>query len=243
MVRAGRLGTGIDLLGNQRRVNFSIFGTTAAELSQVQQGRFADVARAERKIRALRDSVRITLAHGVVASANIVVPSYGHASRVRRLMEEYSPELSVRLLNSLDDGIKSIEAIERILGDLGAVAVGHHVTAGASGWRTAYQLPDARVVWFKQIRPVRLPQTCADCRFNNGADCQEGYYGVRLYCDRRGGFQVGVCIQRMDLCLPVEEFVGSELSREIAALRDAEYVQLSTISCVDSEGVHDADRI
>lgn len=225
------------------RVNFSIFGTTAGELAQVQDERFADVTRAERKICALRDSVRMALAYGVGVSANIVVPSYGHASRVRRLMDEHAPELSVRLLNSLDDGIESIEAIERILGDLGASPVAHHVTAGASGWRTSYRLPDARVVWFKQIRPVRLPQTCAGCRFNNGTDCQEGYYGVRLYRDRKGGFQVGVCIQRMDLCLPLEEFVGSGLSREIIALRDAEYVQLVPAARIDSEGTHDADRV
>jgi cyclic pyranopterin phosphate synthase len=185
----------------------------------------------------------MALAYGVGVSANIVVPSYGHASRVRRLMDEHAPELSVRLLNSLDDGIESIEAIERILGDLGASPVAHHVTAGASGWRTSYRLPDARVVWFKQIRPVRLPQTCAGCRFNNGTDCQEGYYGVRLYRDRKGGFQVGVCIQRMDLCLPLEEFVGSGLSREIIALRDAEYVQLVPAARIDSEGTHDADRV
>jgi hypothetical protein len=82
-------------------------------------------------------------------------------------------------------------------------------------------------VWFKQIRPVRLPHTCAGCRFNNDTDCQEGYYGVRLYRDRAGGFQVGVCIQRMDLCMPVDRFVGSDLCREIIALRDAEYGQLS----------------
>jgi GTP 3',8-cyclase len=234
-VIAGCASAGLD------RVNFSIFGTTAAELAQVQHERFADVTRAERKIRALRDSVRMALAYRVAVSANIVVPGHGHVSRVRRLLEEHAPELSVRLLNSLDDGIESIEAIERILDDLGAIPTAHHVTAGVSGWRTSYRLPDARELWFKQIRPVRLPQTCAGCRFNNGTDCQEGYYGVRLYRDRSGGFQVGVCIQRMDLCLPLEEFVGSDLSREIIALRDAEYVQLVSVSSVDSEGIHDAD--
>jgi cyclic pyranopterin phosphate synthase len=209
------------------RVNFSIFGTTADELAQVQHERFADISRAERKIRALRDSVTGTLAAGVAASANIVVPGYGHGPRVIRLMEEFGPQLSVRLLNSLDDGVGSIRAIERILAELDAVATAHHVTAGASGWRTRYQLPDSRVVWFKQIRPVRLPRTCAGCKFNTEMDCQEGFYGVRLYRDRRGGFQVGVCIQRMDLCLPLEKFIGSELSREIVALRIAEYDQLS----------------
>jgi molybdenum cofactor biosynthesis enzyme MoaA len=209
------------------RVNFSIFGTTPAELAQVQHSRFADVRRAERKIAALKESVGAAERAGIRASANIVVPSGEHAARVLRLLEEYSPCLSVRLLNSLDGGAESIAAIYQILADLGGVAIAHHVTAGVSGSRTAYELPGGRTIWFKQIRSVRLPETCAGCRFNNDTDCQEGFYGVRLYRDARGGYQVGVCIQRMDLCMPVEEFVRHDLCREVVALRDAEYRQLS----------------
>jgi len=209
------------------RVNFSIFGTTPDELAQVQHARFANVGRAERKIAALKDSVVAAERAGIRASANIVVPTYAHAPRVRRLLDEYSPWLSVRLLNSLDDGAESIAAIARILADLGAVATTHHVTAGVSGSRTAYELPNGRTIWFKQIRSVRLPETCAGCRFNNDTDCQEGFYGVRLYRDARGGYQVGVCIQRMDLCMPVADFVRHDLCREVLALRDAEYRQLS----------------
>ncbi|WP_083883670.1 radical SAM protein [Nocardia higoensis] len=69
------------------RVNFSIFGTTATELAQVQHQKFADTRRATRKIAVLRDSVRATLDHGLGASANIVVPNYAHAKRVRRLID------------------------------------------------------------------------------------------------------------------------------------------------------------
>ncbi len=208
------------------RINFSVFGTTAGELAQVQHPRFANVRRAERKIAALRESIGAAERSGIRASANIVVPNYDHAPRIRRLLDEYSPWLSVRLLNSLDDGAESVAAIDQILTDLGAVATAHHVTAGASGSRTAYTLPGGRTIWFKQIRSVRLPNTCAGCRFNNDTDCQEGFYGVRLYRDARGGFQVGVCIQRMDLCIPVDEFIRHDLCREVLALRDAEYRQL-----------------
>jgi GTP 3',8-cyclase len=83
----------------------------------------------------------------------------GGLAGLGQLLDEYAPDLSVRLLNSLDDGIGSVVAIECILDDLGAVPVAHHVTAGASGWRTSYPLPSGREVWFKRIRPVRLPQT------------------------------------------------------------------------------------
>lgn len=208
------------------RVNFSIFGTTAEELSHVQHEKFQNRQLAERKIYELKQSVQYALNYGIKASANIVVPNYDHSQRVRRLLEEYSSELSVRLLNSLDDGQSSIDAISRILDELEAVPIAHYVTAGVSGCRTAYKLPSGRIIYFKQIRPVRLPNTCAGCGFNNDTDCQEGYYGVRLYKDRNGGYQVGVCIQRMDLCLPLEEFVTSDLPSEIQALRETEYYKL-----------------
>jgi hypothetical protein len=82
-------------------------------------------------------------------------------------------------------------------------------------------------VFFKQIRRLRLPETCKGCRFNNDTDCEEGFYGVRLYRDREGTFQVGVCIQRMDLCRPLGDFLASELPAEILRLRELDYRQLS----------------
>lgn len=207
-------------------MNFSIFGTTASELAEVQGEKYGAVRRAERKIDALHSAIEAAVRHGVKASANIVVPDSTHASRVHRLLREYAPDISVRLLNSLDDGQESIDAITGVLADLRAVPVSHHIVAGASGFRTAYGLPGGRVVHFKQIRNVRLPKTCVGCRFNNGTDCEEGFYGVRLYRDRAGGYQVGVCIQRMDLCMPVEAFLASPLLDEILELRAAEHREL-----------------
>ncbi|MFI7067881.1 hypothetical protein ACIBL3_43285 [Kribbella sp. NPDC050124] len=169
------------------------------------------------------------------------MPDASRVPRVHRLLTEYSPAISVRLLNSLDDGEESIAAINGLLVELKAVPIGMSVTAGASGWRTAYRLRSGRVVYFKQIRPVRLPRTCAGCRFNNATDCEEGYYGVRLYRDRRGTFQVGVCIQRMDLCLPVEEFVRSDLREEVLSLRESEFRKLARK--YGAEGGADADRV
>lgn len=209
------------------RVNFSIFGTTPAELAAVQHVRFRNPALAERKLTALRWAIATCAAHDVHASANIVVPDHHHIPRVHRLLDDYAPTLSVRLLNSLDHGQTSIDAIETVLHQRSAVPETHYITAGASGSRTAYRLPDGRRVFFKQIRPVRLPQTCATCRFNNPVDCQEGYYGVRLYYDTDGQYQVGVCIQRMDLCLPLDDFLASSLPEEIRTLREREYQQLA----------------
>jgi len=136
-----------------------------------------------------------------------------------------------------------VDAIARILDDLAAVPVRHRVTAGASGWRTEYRLPSGRTVWVKRIRAVRLPLTCAGCRFNNEIDCQEGYYGVRLYRSRDGGFQVGVCIQRMDLCLSVDDFLAGDLPQEIIALRDTEHARMSRPRSLTMKGFANANRI
>lgn len=120
-------------------VNFSLFGTTPAELAEAQHSRYANPKLADRKITALQRSIATCEEHGVKASANIVVLDYSHAPRVHRLLDDYSPHLSVRLLTSLDHGPASIKAIERTLAERGAVAEAHYITAGVSGSRTAYR--------------------------------------------------------------------------------------------------------
>ncbi|ASU60832.1 radical SAM protein [Nocardiopsis dassonvillei] len=210
-------GAGLD------RVNFSVFGTTPEELAQVQHVRFRDPAKAATKIEALHASIRACVDHGVRASANIVVLDHTHIDRVHRLLDTYAPELSVRLLNSLDHGKESVNAIHELLAQRGAVAEAHHLTAGASGARTAYRIDGGqRRIHVKWIRPVRLPTTCQGCRFNNDTDCQEGFYGLRLYRDRHGRYLVGVCLQRMDLCQPIEDFLRSPVKDEILRLRQTD---------------------
>ncbi|KWW98763.1 hypothetical protein LI90_392 [Carbonactinospora thermoautotrophica] len=208
------------------RINLSVFGTTPEELAAVQHPRYRSASLAKRKIDALRRTIDTALACGVKVSANIVVPDRSHIPRVLRLVEEHAPAVTVRLLNSLAEGDESVNAVYSVLDTLKAVPVRHILTAGASGSRTHYRLPDGRDVYFKQIRPVRLPETCRDCQFNNGRDCAEGYYGVRLYRAQNGPFMVGVCIQRMDLCVSLGHFVMSELRNEVRILRDEEYARL-----------------
>lgn len=210
------------------KVNFSVFGTTAAELAEVQGNKYASTSLAGRKIDALKRSIAAGAQHGLSMSANIVVPGYGHAPRVRRLLESYSPTLAIRLLNSLSDEPESSRAVHRILDDLYARPVRHKLTAGVSGYRTEYELPSGRRISFKRVRDLRLPQTCTGCRFNNGHDCEEGYYGLRLYRTTEGTFMMGVCIQRMDLCLPLERFVRSDLCTEVLRLRENDYARLRT---------------
>jgi molybdenum cofactor biosynthesis enzyme MoaA len=208
------------------KINFSVFGTTPEELAAMQHARYGSRERAVRKLAALSSSIVAATVHGVHVNANIVVPDHGHIERVHRLLDEYAPQISVRLLNSLSYGQTSIDAIEQALTERGAVPEARYVTAGVSGSRTAYRLPGGRRVYFKQIRRVRFPQTCAGCRFNNDTDCEEGFYGVRLYRDRGGAYQVGVCIQRMDLARPLDNFLASDLAEEIRRFRVSDHARL-----------------
>jgi len=211
------------------RINVSVFGTTAEELAAVQAPRYASTKLAERKLRALHDTIEAGLRYGVKVSANVVIPDESHIPRVLRIIEEHGRDVVVRMLVNLEDGGASRNAMRALLGDLGAVPERHIVTAGTSDQRTRYRLPDGRTVYTKTIRPVRLPETCSGCRFNNDQDCQEGYYGVRMYRAEGGPFMVGVCIQRMDLAVPLGQFVMSRLCREVQAFRDDEYARLASL--------------
>jgi GTP 3',8-cyclase len=204
------------------RINLSVFGTTPEELASVQHERFQNTRLAERKLASLERTIEAALNLNVRVSANIVVPNESHLTRVHRLMQRYSGQLSIRLLNSLDDGIASIDAIRLLLSDLGARLVAVHLTAGASGYRTEYRLPNGRTIYFKQIRPTRLKSTCSTCQFRDPSTCQEGYYGLRLYRALGGQYLVGVCIQRMDLCIPAADFVTSDLAQQVRDLREYE---------------------
>ncbi|MEU3216466.1 radical SAM protein [Streptomyces sp. NPDC006971] len=208
------------------RINLSVFGTTPEELAAVQGPRLASPKLAERKLAALDATIEAATAHGVKVSANIVIPDRSHVDRVLRIIERHGRAVVVRMLVSLEDGGASLDAMQAVVDHAGAVPVRRIVTAGASDQRVRYVLPDGRTLYAKSIRPVRLPETCTGCRFNNDRDCQEGYYGVRLYRATNGPFMVGVCIQRMDLCMSLGEFVMSQRCREVAAFRSDETARL-----------------
>ncbi|WP_037973680.1 radical SAM protein [Streptomyces sp. NRRL WC-3742] len=210
------------------RVNVSVFGTTAEELQAVQSQRFTSRGLAEAKIRAAEQTVRAAVSNGVRASVNIVVPGMAHVNRVVNLVESYGQFADVRMLTSIQDGAESTAAISAVLDRVGAEPVLRTFTAGTSDERTLYRALGSRAVYVKRLLPVRLPETCTSCRFNNDTDCQEGYYGIRLYLTDRGEYMVGVCIQRMDLCVPVAELPKSGIVEEVQAFKDAEVRRLTS---------------
>ncbi len=208
------------------KINFSIFGTTPEELAAVQHEKYANIKRAEVKLRALHSSIEKALENGIGVDANIVMSSYEHAERVARIIDRYGDRVSVRVLVDLDAGDESYLAIYKLLADLEAKPVEYYVEAGSSNARIKFELPDGMIIHFKQIRRTTLPETCSSCSLNNDKDCAEGYYGMRMYVDDSGQYKVGVCLQRMDLTANIGDFLGGEVCDEIKWHRDQEYQHL-----------------
>lgn len=209
------------------KVNFSIFGATAEELAEVQCARYHNVRFATQKIKALRTSINEALNNGIKVDANIVMPDYSHADRIKRIINEYDQRISIKILNDLDKEDESYISIYRMMAELGAEPIELRVEAGSSNSRTVYRLPNGRMIFFKQIRRTTLPETCKTCSLNNNQDCKEGYYGIRTYIDSSGNYKIGVCIQRMDLTMDINDFANSNVPDEINQLRLDEWQQLN----------------
>ncbi len=209
-------------------ISFSIFGTNPEELASTQGIKYkTNLELAERKIAALKESISIALDYGINVSANIVMQDSTHAERVLRLLDNYDQRISVRLLNSLDFGASSYYAIYDFLYKLGARPNKVLLSAGSSTSRVEYEMPNGRKIYFKQIRPARLHEICNDCSLNNPVDCKEGYYGLRLYVDSDDKYKVGFCIQRMDYCMDIDDFLRSELPERIVESRQNEFKEMT----------------
>jgi GTP 3',8-cyclase len=210
-----------------KKINFSIFGTNAHELAQVQHEKYQDIRLAEKRIEALHESIDAAVASGIEVDANIVMSDISHASRLERLLFDYSEKLGIRVMADLGLGSESKFGIYKFLSDIGARAIGTVIDAGSSNLRVDYKLANGRNLGYKQILPTRLPKTCQGCQFDT--DCKEGFYGVRLYVDDAGEYKVGVCLQRMDLTLSLEDFMVSGIAQEIVDYREAEYKRIQNI--------------
>ena len=212
-----------------KSINFSIFGTTPEELAAVQAPRFRNPKFGAKKLQALHDAMRAAAEYGIGVKANVVIPSIDHKDRFHRILDEFGEIADIRLLPSLDVGLPSQLAIYEILNELNAEPVARYISVGSSNNKIDYQLPDGKIVGYKQISRITLPDTCADCKMNNPDDCQEGFYGIRLYKGDDGVDRVGVCIQRMDLTGTLGEFKESGMVEEIVRLKEKQSSDLHTL--------------
>ncbi|RWZ78724.1 MAG: radical SAM protein [Candidatus Microsaccharimonas sossegonensis] len=204
------------------KVVFSIFGTTPEDLAAVQGGKFNNLKFAQLKLDALERSIVAAYENGIETSANIVMPSLDHAERIINIIDRFGDFCKIRILNSLDEGIESYEAVYEVLAMMGTKVQKVNMTAGASSMSVDYVLPDHKAVGFKQIRKSYLSEVCNDCVLKDNG-CEEGFYGMRMYVDRMNQYRVGVCIQRMDLTRPLDLFMRSNLPEAIRANRSQEY--------------------
>lgn len=215
---AGRKMSELKSAGLQS-VNFSIFGTTPDELAAVQSERYQDPRLAAIKLTQLDQSIKAARNEGLSVKANIVMQDAKDRDRVIRVLNRYSPiGVNVRILPDLSHGIESPVSIYNLLAELDASIENIVVTAGSSNLLVNYRLPDGNQIGYKQIRNSRLPGICDSCSYNN-EDCKEGYYGVRMYIDNDNNYLVGVCIQRMDLTIPLDDFVSGNLPEMVRQFR------------------------
>jgi molybdenum cofactor biosynthesis enzyme MoaA len=206
------------------KINFSVFGTTAEELAEVQHDRFSDKDFAQQKIDALESAVAACVDVGIEANMNLVVRGVGDLDRVNRLIEAYGDATSIRLLNDLDSR-GSTEAIYQYLASQGATPRVRKLTAGSSNTRTLFDMDGVdKPIQFKQIRKTRLPGTCDGCQFD--AECHEGFYGVRLYVDKVGQYLLGVCLRRMDYTIGISDFLKSGRPQAIKDYKTSDQEEL-----------------
>lgn len=206
-------------------VNVSIFGSTPEEYIQTQPECFG-VGWARNKLLQSTLAIEGARSAGIEVRANCVMSSSADEERITRLIDRSKNEgFLLRILNNLYEGEKSIIAIYNMLAGLGALPEKRKITAGSSTCSVYYRLPSGIQISFKQIRRERFEDFCRDCFIDKAGDCEEGYYGMRLYRDaERDVFKIGFCIQRMnDFTFDTDGFFSSELPRKIKNFRESEY--------------------
>lgn len=217
-----------------RSVNISIFGSTPEEYAAVQPSRFG-VKWAANKLLQSKEAIAAARESGVTVKSNCVMSSAEDEERIRRLIERAESEgFNLRILNNLGAGQISIAAIYNLLAGLNAEPTRRKLVAGASGAATYFRLPNGQELGYKQIRRARLAEACKGCELDKTGQCEEGFYGTRLY--RKDGvlagenpYQYGVCIQRMDLTLPSDDFYISGYPQAIQRLKKRDYEELSNL--------------
>jgi len=205
-------------------INFSIFGITPEEIAQVQGLGNQSIKKAEIKLMQLDKSIKRASELGIVTKANIVMGDESDSLRILKAIDMYSSlGVEVRILPDLSTGMESYAAIYNLLGKIGAIPLNIKITAGSSNSLVRYKLPNGTIIGFKQIRNSQFSKICDPCGNNNEDDCKEGYYGIRLYVDVDNVYRVGVCLQRMDLTVSLEEFKKQALPEAIKKFRKDDF--------------------
>lgn len=211
-------------------VNFSVFGTTPEELAQTQAPVFTNNLRlASLRLNKMHEAMAAAVGLDLSVKANVVISGESDIDRGLRLLDQAPDSVHVRFQADTSRREESLTAIYRLLHGLGAVPVSRTIVAGSSIDNIEYELPDSRLVTFKQTQSSRLSPACDDCAVDKAGDCHEGYYGLRLYKDgETNDYWIGVCLQRMDLSQPLDFFASKGgLAKAVQAFRRSEHCKLT----------------
>lgn len=209
-------------------VNFSIFGTTPQELADTQGPAFKNNLRlAQLRLTKMGEAMVAACDLNLNVKANIVISGEEDIDRGLRLLEDAPDRTKVRFQADTSNRTPSLAAIYKLMREVDAHPIDRTIVAGCSIDNYDYQLPNDRVVTFKQTRYSRLPGVCDGCPIDKAGDCHEGYYGVRFYKDDQDVYWASPCIQRMDESQPLPTFLGSRgLGETIKSYREQDYERL-----------------
>lgn len=209
-------------------INFSIFGTTPAELAATQGPAFRNNLKlAELRMSKMREAMETALELGINVKANVVVSGYEDIERGMRLLAQAPEAVKVRFQADTSRRTESLAAIYELMTRLDAHPVAREIVAGCSIDNYDYQLPNGRVVTYKQTHHSRLPEACDGCTIDAAGNYHEGYYGLRLYKDVEDTYWISPCIQRMDTAQTVDEFLQPDgLGAAVKSYREQDYAQL-----------------
>lgn len=164
---------------------------------------------------------------GVKVKANIVISGESDIERGIRLLEQAPDAAHVRFQADTSDREQSLKAIYKLMRELGARPVARTIVAGCSIDNYDYQLPEGRIVTFKQTRFSRLPGVCDNCPIDKAGECHEGYYGIRFYKGAENRYWLSPCIQKMDTTQTLDDFLDEGgLGEKVTSYRTQSLAQL-----------------
>ena len=209
-------------------INFSIFGTTPDELARTQGEKFQhDLGLAANRLAQMDAAMQTATELGVKVKANIVISGEADIERGIRLLEQAPDAAHVRFQADTSDREQSLKAIYKLMRELGARPVARTIVAGCSIDNYDYQLPEGRIVTFKQTRFSRLPGVCDNCPIDKAGECHEGYYGIRFYKGAENRYWLSPCIQKMDTAQTLDDFLDEGgLGEKVTSYRTQSLAQL-----------------
>lgn len=192
--------------------NFSVHSLRPAELGATQ--RWMSIRGAARGIERQKRNIRHARRIGAGVKINTVISGPEDIERGLEVLHfARRTGVVLRFLNDLNTCEKALEAIRGICNQVpGVKPAGRKQMPGSSSTTELFQDSTRFIFGVKNIRRMRIPSLCADCR----EKCIEQFYGIRVE-QRNGKFFVRLCLHRSDKksLMPLDRFVQSGQLQDI----------------------------